>query len=78
VDPFVQADDSIANIPASFEEQNFERELVKGDHFLRQLSGAGEETLIRNYQTFLLGAVMDDKITGMCKSDLVRWCILTV
>jgi hypothetical protein len=67
VEPFVQADDEIANIPASFEEQNFERELVKGDHFLEQLSGAGEEALIRNYQTFLLGAVMDDKITGMCR-----------
>jgi hypothetical protein len=43
---------------------------VKGDHFLEQLSGSGEEALIRNYQAFLLGAVMDDKITGMCKFSL--------
>jgi hypothetical protein len=79
VEPFVQANDDIANIPTGFQEQNFERELVKGDHFLEQLSGAGEEALIRNYQTFLLGAVMDDKITGMCRFITgVRWRILTV
>ena len=68
VEPFIQADDNIANIPAGFEAQNFEKELVKGDDFLKQLAGAGEEALIRNYQTFLLGAVMDDKNTGMCRS----------
>ena len=67
VEPFVQADDDIANVPAGFEDQNFEKELVKGDDFLERLSGADEEAIIRNYQTFLLGAVMDDKNTGMCK-----------
>jgi hypothetical protein len=67
VEPFVQADDEIANAPEEFEEENFEKELIKGDDFLKQLSGADEDTLIRNYHTFLLGAVMDDKITGQCE-----------
>jgi hypothetical protein len=67
VEPFVQADDGIANTPGGFEEENFEKELIKGDDFLEQLSGADEETLIRNYHTFLLGAVMDANIFGQCK-----------
>lgn len=71
VEPFIQAEDSIANIPAGFEEENFEKELVKGDHFLKQLGGSDEEAKIRNYQAFLLGAVMDDKITGICKTSLL-------
>lgn len=67
VQPFVQADDHIAKIPSGFEEENFEKELVKGDHFLEKLRGAGDEAMIRNYQTYLLGAILDDKITGLCE-----------
>jgi hypothetical protein len=68
VEPFVQADDYIANIPPNFEEENFEKELIKGDQFLERLAGLGEEAMIMNYQTFLLGALLDAKITGQCKS----------
>ena len=67
VQPFVEADAVIANIPAGFEEANFEKELLKGDQFLEGLAGSGEEAKIRNYQTFLLGAVLDDKLAGQCK-----------
>jgi hypothetical protein len=69
VTPFVQADDITANIPAGFEGENFQKELLKGDHFLEQLRGADEEAIIRNYQSFLLGAVLDDKLAGACESS---------
>lgn len=72
VDPFVQAEDCIANTPEGFEEENFEKELVTGDHFLDRLSGADEDTLIRNYQTFLLGAVMDDNVFGQCRPSFPK------
>jgi len=71
VDPFVQAEDHISNTPEGFEEENFEKELVKGDYFLDRLSGADEETMIRNYQTFLLGAIMDGQLAGQCKLSIL-------
>jgi hypothetical protein len=74
VEPFVKADDNIANIPAAFEKDNFEKELIDGTAFLDALSGDSEEAMIRNYQTFLLGALLDAKITGQCEF-YVRSCI---
>lgn len=68
VTEFKNADDRFATTPETFEEENFEKGLVKGTEFLAQLKGSEEDTLIRNYQTFLLGSLLDEKIAGTCES----------
>lgn len=69
VEPFHNADEAIATTPLSFEEENFEKEFVKGTDFLSELKGEGDETMVRNYQHFLLGSIQDDKTTGTCESS---------
>jgi hypothetical protein len=68
VKPFVQAADHIANAPPDFETENFEKEMVQGTDYLSALSeiGADDEQTIGNYQTFLLGAVSDEPLAGLC------------
>jgi hypothetical protein len=72
VEPFIQAPDDIANVPSGFESENFEKELVQGSDFLRALSRtkANEEDTISSYQVFLLGAVSDEPLAGLCTSIL--------
>lgn len=67
VEPFRNADVGIADMPAGFENDYFDKEVVSGWEFLRQMGGRSEETRIANYQQFLLGALMDDKATGLCE-----------
>lgn len=64
---FNNADDQFATTPETFEEENFEKGLVKGKELLAQLDGADDDTLIRNYQSFLLGSILDEKIPGICE-----------
>lgn len=72
VEPFTQAADDIANVPSGFEADNFEKELVQGSDFLRALSrtNGSEEDTISSYQVFLLGAVSDEPLAGLCTSNL--------
>lgn len=67
VNPFRNADDGIAITRPTFEEENFEKELVKGTDFLAQLEGSDDATLARNYQHFLLSSILDERTTGKCK-----------
>ena len=69
VNAFINADDAFAQVPEDFESQNFNKSVVKGDQFLRGLKKAEAETRVTNYQSFLLGALLDDKSTGHCESS---------
>ncbi|RXK35887.1 hypothetical protein M231_06851 [Tremella mesenterica] len=64
VGPFKNADDSFADTPQDFEKQNFVKDIVKGHEFLAALDGVSEETLVANYQSFLLAALKDDHLAG--------------
>ncbi|KAK4686078.1 RNA-dependent RNA polymerase, partial [Tremellales sp. Uapishka_1] len=64
VNDFQNADDSFAEALPTFETDNFDKEVVKGDVFLESMEGQGEEAWIINYQKFLLGALLDDRSTG--------------
>lgn len=70
VSEFKNAEDHYATTPDTFEAENFEKGLVKVTDFLTQLDGADYDTLTRNYQTFLLGSVLDEKNAGCCMSPL--------
>ena len=70
VEPFNNADETIAALPEDFEQENFVKDVVFGVDFLRSLKDADDETIVANYQGFLLGAVLDDKLTGTCTSSL--------
>jgi hypothetical protein len=74
VEPFRNADVGIADMPAGFENKYFDKEVVSGWEFLREMGGRSEEMRIANYQQFLLGALLDDKATGLCK--LVQTAVL--
>jgi hypothetical protein len=69
VEPFQNSEEHYANVPEDFVENNFEKEVVKVEEFLQALKneGADEETMIANQQTYLLGALQDDKAAGSCK-----------
>ena len=73
VEPFQNSADHYADVPEGFEETNFEKEVVKVKDFLDALKkdGADEETMIANQQSFLLGALQDDKAAGNCKSRVL-------
>lgn len=65
VEPFRNADVGIADMPPGFEDKYFDKEVVSGWEFLREMGGRSE-VRIANYQQFLLGALLDDKATGLC------------
>ena len=67
VDAFENAHDHFASIPNDFEEDNFDKEVVQGEEFLSRLEGQDDEMKTINYQSFLLGALLDDKSTGHCQ-----------
>lgn len=72
VGSFQNADEKLAIASKSFEEENFEKELIKSADFLDALKGADDQTLIINKQTFLLGAMLDEEYTGWCRSTQSR------
>ena len=68
VDNFNNASIEHALSPPEFESRYFEKEVVKGTEFLDALRGQDSETVVLNQQSFLLGAILDDKLTGNCES----------
>ena len=73
VNSFCNADESFAEIPPGFVEENFEREVVKVCEHEEALEevGADEEMVIANQQMFLLSACEGENLTGTCKSNSV-------
>ena len=69
VDSFTNADLSHADLPDDFEAENFDKEVVKVEELVQavELAGGDEGMLALNQQTFLLGAMMDDRSTGNCE-----------
>ena len=68
VSSFRDADESIADTPQTFEKDNFANHVVKCGEFLETLADHDEETRIANYQAFLLSALRDEHLAGMCTS----------
>jgi hypothetical protein len=69
VEGFRNADEGFADLPAEFEAENFDKEVVKGYEFLNALEdGDGsEEQEEAGMQAFLLAALNDDKSAGHCE-----------
>ncbi|WWC87943.1 uncharacterized protein L201_002843 [Kwoniella dendrophila CBS 6074] len=64
VKPFKNAEDHYAETPEDFEEENFDKEVLKGVDFLASIEGLEEDEKIRELQNWLLSAVMGDELTG--------------
>jgi hypothetical protein len=73
VSEFQNADDHFATTPETFEEENFDKGLVKGTEFLRNLGEAEDDTVTLNNHTFLLGSLLDENLTGICTSSTTPW-----
>nr|XP_018264757.1 uncharacterized protein I303_02936 [Kwoniella dejecticola CBS 10117]OBR86915.1 hypothetical protein I303_02936 [Kwoniella dejecticola CBS 10117] len=64
VRPFRNAPDEVAETPHDFEEQNFDKSVVKGTAFLDTIKDLDEPGQIKEYQKWLLDAVLGDPLTG--------------
>jgi hypothetical protein len=67
VAPFRNAPDEIAATPESFERDNFIKEVISAQEVLESLGPADEQTRAINLQHFLLGAILDSPLPGLCK-----------
>ncbi|WWC68587.1 uncharacterized protein I206_102517 [Kwoniella pini CBS 10737] len=64
VEPFNNSPDDLASTPKGFEEQNFDKSVVKGTEFLDRIKGLNEAERVREMQGWLLDAVLGDQLTG--------------